>query len=283
MTVTRFPVFNAPAAEGQASPRPMDIDEGDLTAIYEAISIDPPKSSADASVTVGPPFQSTAQPSNDSIFQKVSHNVQMETRSASIITRIIRAVAEVDEDTMRRVAMMPYVLSGYFQLLFNIALPAFFLYWLYSFGSSIASDVEKKVQLFSEEVMEQIAKCSRDYRENRCDPATRVPALISACQAWEECMNRDPHLVAKRSGISAEIFGETINSFFNVLSWKSIASLVMLVVGVAVMFNFTFSMSRKEGSRRAHDLLNDSSNRQSSRRSNQITNNSNTPRIRRRY
>ena len=283
MTATRFPVFNAPTDTEQVFPKSMDIDEGDLTAIYESISIDPPKRPTDIPVTVVPSNTQTPVPSNDPFFHQMTQPLNSKPHTTPLVARMIRAIAEVDEETMRRVAMLPYVLSGYFQLLFNIALPAFFLYWVFSFGSSIASDVEKKVQLFSEEVMEQIAKCSRDYRENRCDPAIRVPALISACQAWEECMNRDPHLVAKRSGISAEIFGETINSFFNVLSWKSIASLVMLVVGIAVMFNFTFSMSRKEGNRRAHDLLNDSSNRQNSRRSNQLTNNSNTPRVRRRY
>lgn len=277
----RFPVFNATSEEQPPSPKPMEIDDGDLTVIYDGLSIDSPKRYLETPITVVPSNSSTPAPVNESFFQNIPTKLEIHPRQTSLMARIIRSLAEVDEETMHRIAMFPYVLSGYFQLLFNIALPAFFLYWVYSFGSSISSDVEKKVQLFSEEVMEQIAKCSRDYRENRCDPATRVPALISACQAWEECMGRDPHLVAKRSGISAEIFGETINSFFNVLSWKSIASLVMLVVGVAVMFNFTFSMSRKEGSRRAHDSISDSANRQQPRRNNQLTNN--TPRIRRRY
>jgi disulfide bond formation protein DsbB len=202
----------------------------------------------------------------------------------SLTTRLFRSLANIDDETMRRIALLPYMVSGYFQLMFNIALPAFFLYWVYSFGLTIQSDVEKKVQLFSEEVMEQIAKCSRDYRENRCDPATRVPALISACQAWEECMARDPHLVAKRSGISAEIFGETLNSFFNVLSWKSIISLVLLVIGVAAIFNFTFSMTRKEGNRRVTESMdsvdyNDNMRMKKSPRPAQLMN---TPR-RRRY
>ena len=275
----RFPVFNAPSEDRPPSPKPMDIDDGDITAIYDDLSIESPKRYLETPVTVVPSTSSTPAPVNESFFHNINTKLELQPRKLSLMTRIVRSLAEVDAETMHRIAMFPYVLSGYFQLLFNIALPAFFLYWVYAFGSSISSDVEKKVQLFSEEVMDQIAKCSRDYRENRCDPATRVPALISACQAWEECMGRDPHLVAKRSGISAEIFGETINSFFNVLSWKSIASLVMLVVGVAVMFNFTFSMSRKEGSRRAGDSITDSVNRQPSRRNPQ----SSTPRIRRRY
>lgn len=286
----RFPTFNAPNVDGQSSPKPMEIDEGDISAVCGELTIESPKYPIETPSTVLPSNPSTPALVGESIFLNIPEKPIVDRSSSSVLTRIIRSIVEVDEDSMRRIAMFPYVLSGYFQLLFNITLPAFFLYWLYSFGSSISSDVETKVQLFSEEVMEQIAKCSRDYRENRCNPSTRVPALISACQAWEECMNRDPHLVAKRSGISAEIFGETINSFFNVLSWKSIASLVMLVVGVVVVFNFTFSMSRKEGNRRASDLMMDSmESRHSSRRGARPqliqlgTNSNNTPRVRRRY
>jgi len=233
----------------------MEVDEGDLTTICEGLTLDSPKNVVGTPVTAIPSHPVTPLPET-SFFQQFpihqqtpQHGAIIKIPQPSMLTRMLRSLAQIDDETMRRIAMLPYMVSGYFQLMFNIALPTFFLYWVYSFGLTIQSDVEKKVLLFSEEVMEQIAKCSRDYRENRCDPSTRVPALISACQAWEECMTRDPHLVAKRSGISAEIFGETLNSFFNVLSWKSIVSLVLLVIGIVALFNLTFSMTRKPGNR----------------------------------
>jgi hypothetical protein len=240
-----FPVFNTP--QQTDSPKAMELDEGDLTQFCHQLSLDSPR----ARPFVSGPSQFSESP-NPNILQTPSREfapLSLTTKEESVvkraISRCLRIFVNLDDDAMRRIAVFPYMMSGYIQLLFNLAFPTLFLYWIYSFGLTIQSDVEKKVQLFSEEVMEQIARCSRDYRENRCDPSTRVPALVAACQAWEECMARDPHLVAKRSGLAAEIFGETLNSFFNVLSWKSITSLVLLIVGVSVIFNLTFSMSRK--------------------------------------
>jgi hypothetical protein len=238
-----FPVFNS-RDESPASATPMEIDEGDETALMRDLSIDNAKPGKNGVESLKKSPLLEPKDSRNGLLVGKSANSGTSSALQRLTRNVLKTIAQVDDETLRRIALFPYVLSGYIQLVFNLSLPAFFLYWVYSFGCSIQSDVEKKVLLFSEEVMEQIAKCSRDYRENRCDPATRVPALISACQAWEECMARDPHLVAKRSGISAEIFGETLNSFFNVLSWKTIISLILLVVGVSVIFNLTFSMSR---------------------------------------
>ena len=243
MTFGRFPAFNSVPAEENV-PTAMDIDEGDLSSLCDSISINAVRRS-----TLSNPAKDTGKmtPPITSINPNPVQAaiVKQQSSKKGILSPMFRLIGDIDENTMRKIAMLPYMMSGYIQLLFNITLPTFFLYWMYSFACTIQSDVDKKVMLFSEEVMEQIAKCSRDYRENRCDPSTRVPALVSACQAWEECMGRDPHLVARRSGISAEIFGETLNSFFNALSWKTILSLIVIVLGVSVVFNLTFSMSRK--------------------------------------
>ena len=238
-TPPRFPIFNANTITPGVPVGPMDIDEGDTSTILQDLCIGNPQTVQTGVNSISDQHASERPPGN-------LVRIQPPSFLSRFGKNFIQAVADVDDDTIRRIALFPYVISGYIQLLFNVSLPAFFLYWVYSFGCTIQSDVEKKVLLFSEEVMEQIAKCSRDYRENRCDPATRVPALVSACQAWEECMTRDPHLVAKRSGISAEIFGETLNSFFNVLSWKTIISLILLIIGVSIIFNLTFSMSRNK-------------------------------------
>lgn len=246
----QFPIFNTPPVDETRETERMEVDEGDLSLECEALSIRSPERSKAVPCT-----SSLLQTGPNIFFQPPQHPVLASNFAVKPVPfwkrlpqGLLRSIGDLDEQTIRRIAMFPYVMSGYIQLLFNITLPAIFLYWLYSFSCSIHSDVEKKVLLFSEEVMEQIGKCSRDYRDNRCDPSTRVPALVAACQAWEECMARDPHLVARRSGISAEIFGTTINSFFDVLSWKSIASLVLLIGGVVVVLNTTFSIGRKPSS-----------------------------------
>lgn len=246
MSFGRFPAFNSLQSEDPEDTS-MDVDEGDLSRMCDSISIQSPtRIQPSQSGTRMTTFKHTGETHSVADSQLSKDNP---TRAApaktGLLAPLFRMVGDLDENTMRKIAMFPYLMSGYIQLLFNVSLPTFFLYWMYSFACTIQSDVDKKVLLFSEEVMDQIAKCSRDYLENRCDPSTRVPALVSACQAWEECMGRDPHLVARRSGISAEIFGETLNSFFNALSWKTILSLIVLVLGVSAMFNLTFAMSRK--------------------------------------
>ncbi len=223
----------------------MDIDQGDAAALIDDLVISGFQAMSEQTV---PHCQASSfnrqtdandTMTNSLVRQKVT---KIDGNKKPFMTRLI---GQVDDDTLRKIALFPHVVSGYVQLFFNISYPLLLIYWLYSFGSSMSSDVEKKVQLFSAEVMEQIAKCSRDYRENRCDPATRVPALISACQAWEECMNRDPHLVAKRSGISAQIVGETMEGFFSALSWKTIVALSCVMVGIVLTLYLMSTMSHR--------------------------------------
>ncbi|KAF4658104.1 hypothetical protein FOL47_008151, partial [Perkinsus chesapeaki] len=117
------------------------------------------------------------------------------------------------------------VFLGYVQLALNIAVGVFWLYMLYSLANTISADINEKMSIYSDEVMDQISQCSRDYRENKCDPSTRVPAVEQACRMWEQCMARDPVLVAKRSNFTMETLGESLNGFFEKLTWKTIACL----------------------------------------------------------
>src|SRR5271169_4815983 len=71
-----------------------------------------------------------------------------------------------------------------------------------------------------EEILQEMAVCSKEYLENRCAPNTRVPAMEKACVAWEKCMNRDPTVVG-RARVSAETFAEIINSFIEPISYKT--------------------------------------------------------------
>ncbi|EER07145.1 conserved hypothetical protein, partial [Perkinsus marinus ATCC 50983] len=148
---------------------------------------------------------------------------------------------------VRRRIMMPYVLSGYVQLALNIAVGVFWLYMLYSLATTISADINEKMSIYSDEVMDQISQCSRDYRENRCDPSTRVPAVEQACRTWEQCMARDPVLVAKRSNFTMETLGESLNGFFEKLTWKTIACLMLLCFGLVISYNAAFWMTSKSG------------------------------------
>ena len=111
---------------------------------------------------------------------------------------------------------LPHILSWYAQLTLNIFLFSAFSYILYSFWSTIRSDVDKK----SSELLAEMAVCAQQYTENKCARDTRVPAMEVVCNNWEKCMNRDTTTVG-RARVSAHTFAEIFNSFLEPISYKA--------------------------------------------------------------
>jgi len=115
---------------------------------------------------------------------------------------------------------LPHILSFYAQLLLNVFIVFFIIYIIYSFWSTIRSDVDKKSQEAAAEILAEMAVCAQNYRENRCERDTRVPAMETVCVNWEKCMNRDPRSVG-RARVSAHTFAEIFNSFIEPISYKA--------------------------------------------------------------
>ena len=134
-------------------------------------------------------------------------------------------------------AEIPYLLNGWIQLFFNLALMSSCFYLLYCFYSTISADIESKVRIFSFGVMDQIAKCTREYENNRCEKGARVPALEGVCRTWELCMSQDPQLVARRSQLSADTLGEALNAFFARLNLATVSVLAVLLFGLVFVYN----------------------------------------------
>lgn len=139
---------------------------------------------------------------------------------------------------------LPYVASGYLQLLFNLFLLGILLYFLVSFIMTIQADVNKKVEEYSAEILSEISICSKEYLENRCSPDQRVPAMQMACQAWERCMERDPAQVG-RARVSAETFAEIVNSLIEPISYKTMIFCLVLIFGSLFVSNFAFGLLRQ--------------------------------------
>lgn len=74
-------------------------------------------------------------------------------------------------------------------------------------------------------------QCAINYRENRCDPSTRLPKIEKYCLEWEECMNIDPEDAFRRSALAASIASEVIGKFVDPLSLKSILFIITLIFG----------------------------------------------------
>jgi len=115
---------------------------------------------------------------------------------------------------------LPHILSFYAQLLLNVFLVFFFIYIIYSFWSTIRSDVDMKSEEAISEIMVEMAACAKSYQENKCDPSTRAPALEVVCNNWDKCMNKDARAVG-RARVSAHTFAEIFNSFIEPISYKA--------------------------------------------------------------
>lgn len=118
---------------------------------------------------------------------------------------------------------LPILIMGYLQVAFNAILIAGILYFIVSFVLTVRRDVEIKVDQQLSRMISEIAQCSKQYRENRCDPKDRVPAMEATCQAWEACMHQDPSLFG-RAKLSAETFAEIVNGLIEPISFKTMVS-----------------------------------------------------------
>ncbi|KAL8694647.1 MAG: hypothetical protein Q9218_000742 [Villophora microphyllina] len=140
---------------------------------------------------------------------------------------------------------LPHILSYYAQFLLNFFLVGVLIYIVYAFWSTIRSDVNEKSKEAASEILVEMAACARDFKENRCDEAVRVPAMESVCNSWEKCMQRDPAMVG-RAKVSAHTFAEIINNFFQPISGKAMISLCVLFLGCLAVNNITMYLFRNK-------------------------------------
>lgn len=115
---------------------------------------------------------------------------------------------------------LPGVLSYYAQLILNFFLVFLTIYGILMFWLTIRADVDKASEEAAAAVLAEMALCAKEYVENKCAPETRVRAMESVCNNWEQCMNRDPNSVG-RARISARTFAEIFNSFIEPISMKA--------------------------------------------------------------
>ena len=119
---------------------------------------------------------------------------------------------------------LPNTLSYYVQFLLNFFLALCVMYVLYGIFSTISNDITERAIMESSEILAEMAVCAREFKENKCERDSRVPAMETVCNNWEQCMQRDPYKVG-RSRLSAGMFAEIVNSFIEPISVKAIVCL----------------------------------------------------------
>lgn len=135
---------------------------------------------------------------------------------------------------------LPFILASYAQLGFNLIMMGLVVYAVWIFLSTIRNDVDLKVEEYSADILNEIYRCSQEYSRNNCQPGKRVPALETICNVWEDCMNRD-HKMVGRARVSAETFGEIVNSFLAPIGIKSMVFIVCAFAGSFVLINLMFA------------------------------------------
>ncbi|EGV66767.1 hypothetical protein PSN45_002947 [Yamadazyma tenuis] len=152
-----------------------------------------------------------------------------------------------DENLIHRIltdSNIPYVLSLYLQLLFNILIVGLIAYFVVIFITTIRSDINNKLELYITDSLQEISKCSREYYRNRCNDDKVPPVLENQCTSWLKCMNRDPQLIGK-SRITAETLADILNGFVKPISWKAMFFLLIAIFGSLVITNVAFNTYRK--------------------------------------
>lgn len=121
---------------------------------------------------------------------------------------------------------LPNILSYYAQLALNTFVVGLIMFGVYTFWTTIRSDVDKASQKATAEVLAEMANCAKQYAENRCEPSMRLPALETVCNNWESCMTMDPNSVG-RARISAKTFAEILDSFIQPISYKAMVRFIL--------------------------------------------------------
>ncbi|KNE69660.1 hypothetical protein AMAG_14216 [Allomyces macrogynus ATCC 38327] len=144
-------------------------------------------------------------------------------------------------------ALPPHLaLLGYLHVLWNVLLASAGAYVVYTAYAAAAADLAHRFQAYTADEAAKIDECARQYVTNRCDPATRVPAVNAFCLDLEKCMHADPTRVPA-TALSAAAVAELIDAFVAKLSYKSLGFL-LAIAAVTAMMNWACSCARPRAS-----------------------------------
>lgn len=123
----------------------------------------------------------------------------------------------------------------YFQLYLKIITTVFCVLLAIWGVISAFKDVKLEKQKKIDEQKSEQEKCRSKYNANFCQSNDR-PELVSKCEEWRQCMEREPTEVPTLK-IAVRYSATLINDFVNMLSPKSIG-LIGLVIAVWMWWPF---------------------------------------------
>lgn len=126
------------------------------------------------------------------------------------------------------------------QIILNILMILGFLGFAVFTILTIKHDVHRKISGYTNNLINEINSCKRDYLINNCSPDIRVPALEVKCNEWDTCMNQNPELIIT-SIAYFEILSDCVNAFFKNISIKSLFGIGLIFMFSIILPNILFS------------------------------------------
>lgn len=93
---------------------------------------------------------------------------------------------------------------------------------------TLKGDIDARLAAATLDLRRDNIECAKKFMENGCQAATRFPALEQSCNEWEECMQREV-VVHGKARIIVETIADLVNSFFEVVSFKTMVRPLFLV------------------------------------------------------
>jgi hypothetical protein len=123
----------------------------------------------------------------------------------------------------------PSILGYWLQLGFHVVCTTVGVWVLWSVISGFRDDFLGAKEELRAEALAEMAKCAKDYAENRCAKDQRVPAMQTLCEEWEACMSQDPDRL-RRVQLGAKNIVEILNEIFETMHWKTMVMLLTRIV-----------------------------------------------------
>lgn len=157
--------------------------------------------------------------SDDSVYQPNDHhgpNKQLPRKKKGWFTGFLSVIQKHPD--------APIVLGSWVTLMFNLAVVGLAMWLLWVVVASFRDDFWAAKQEMRAVVVEEMAKCARDYADNRCSPREqRLPAMNAMCDEWEGCMNQNPNNLM-RVRLGARNIVEILNEIIETMHWKTLVS-----------------------------------------------------------
>lgn len=134
---------------------------------------------------------------------------------------------------------IPYILSTYLQLLFNVAVIVIAGCLIFLFRKDVGFEVRER----SSAILNEAAACADQYIINECRLGLRRPELSKFCEDLEKCMERDP-MAVRRLSAGAATLASIFNEFLDPLSLRSMCLLIGLFAITAFAGNYGFGFLR---------------------------------------